>query len=209
MDNFDFKKIKEILEDNAKLKNKNNKLKNQLKNQIDISCIGKKIKNLEIINKYLDNKLQKLKYIELQKLKYIEQQNKTEEEEIRILQEKKQQNTDAIKKFNLPIKKIDERFGIITTNFLRMEEDGTCTDRITVRIPRPPQNWVSVSRNSLNTNLLKNKNYDYCRKRNHPKSWDGNTEYKVLINTKTNNITYIFTSDENNIPFNLEELYND
>lgn len=160
----------------------NNNLKNQneiLKNKISNFNVDNEKKKLKIKKKLLEDNICEFEHINKQNIK--DELAKYKIEYVKLLQ-----NIDAYNVFNLPIKKLDEQFGGIYHNLKAYTAEGT-KYILTVK-----------SYNGSIVNINSDKRSFYFLK-----SGD-----KVLWNTKTKNITYIFTSDNINLPINLRELYN-
>jgi hypothetical protein len=184
------------------------------KTSIDIKCGNPMCyKNVFYYNtamekgKLLLTRLARLETIEKQNKKYeIEKREKREKEaqnikdEIeKIKKEKEQINIDANKTFGIPIKKLNEEYGIVTQNIIS-----------------PHQNILIVNGNQINyanrTSLdsqlrcYKHTDFDYVTK--------GHGEvyfprgYIVLWVPSTGNITYVFTKEQINLPIKLNEIYN-
>ena len=161
----------------------NNNLKNQneiLKNKISNFNVDNEKKKLKIKKKLLEDNICEFEHINKQNIK--DEFAKYKIEYVKLLQ-----NIDAHNVFNLPIKKSDEQFGEISSKFYKSIFTGPFEDILTVK---------SYNGSIVNINPDKKSFYQL-------KSCD-----KVLWNTNTKNITYIFTPDNINLPINLRELYN-
>ena len=207
--------FKTIETQNIKDEIKKNKGEDELLNRktsIDIKCgYARCYKNIFY---YYNTAMEKGKLLltQLERLETIEKQNKKDEiekkekeaqnikDEIEKNKKEKQQiNIDANKTFGIPIKKLNEEYGIVTQNIIS-----------------PHQNILLVNGNQINyanrTSLdnqlrcYKHTDFDYVTK--------GHGEvyfprgYVVLWVPNTGDITYVFTKEQINLPIKLNEIYN-
>jgi hypothetical protein len=100
-------------------------------------------------------------------------------------------NIDANKTFGLPIKKQNEEYGVVTQHIRAVHQK-------ILEVNGKPANSESLK-------ISNNRNFDYSTKR-----WDvyWPIGYQVLWIPSTGVITYIFSTDEINLPINLKEIYN-
>ena len=182
---LDFVKVKLILDENAKLKNEITRLKEKFQKK----HFYDEIEQLQIQNKLLSDRLKRFEAIENQMLR--DEIEKSKKEDLQI--KKRQTNVDANKMFGIPIKKPKEEFGMVTTNVQSHHQDILLV------------NQMPANRTSLDGQLLLNKRYDYYNKYHSPY---GPTGYYVLWIPNEQNITYIFTKEEVELPINLREIYN-
>jgi hypothetical protein len=187
MSAFDMKKIKEILDENERLK----KINKKLFKKIDSFDYNNEIKKLKEQNELLSKRLLRFETIENQNIKDEIEKNKKED----ALKAKKQINIDANKNFGLPIKKENEAFGLVTQHISNSHQQ-------VFQI-----NCINANVYSLHNNLIPGKKYDYCDKQkcNHGYLTTG---YQVLWIPSTGMITHVFTTDQIKLPIKLHEMYN-
>jgi hypothetical protein len=193
MSAFDMKKIKEILDENKRLKNLSEELSIKIANNDfadEINNLKDEINNLKDENELLKKRLLRFETIEKQNIKDEIEKNKKED----ILKARKQMNIDVNKEFGLPIKKENEKYGEITQHIIA---NGSL-----LQVDGKPANI-----NSIKKIYLSGKEYDYGDRRIGCNSY-GPSGLFVLWVPSTGMITHVFTKDQIKLPIKLHEMYN-